>query len=90
MFTIKFINNYEDGSSTTTSVSAPHYSAYQNKNGTYEISLYKDYTSTDGVCYFLSNFDVGRPYFQSCYVENVAGKTINSFVPYNTQGFADL
>lgn len=89
MFTLKFINQYDDGSSSTTSISAPHYQVYQNKNGTCEISLYKDFTSSDGVCYFLSSCDVGRPYFQSCYVENPSGKTINCIVPYNTEGFAE-
>lgn len=83
MFTIKFVNFYEDGSSSTTAISAPHYSAYTMKNKTIEITIYKDFTSVDGVTYFLSNVDVGRPYFQSCYVENLQGKTIEAFKPLN-------
>lgn len=88
MFTLKFINIYEDPSyegyeEVITSVSCPHYSAYKRRDGSYEISLYKDFTSTDGVCYFLSSCDLGRPYYQSCYVENLQGKTIEAFRPTN-------
>lgn len=83
MFTLKFINIYEDGEESITAISCPHYTAYRMRSGAYEISLYKDFTSTEGVCYNLSSCDIGRPYFQSCYVENLQGKTIEAFRPTN-------
>lgn len=83
MFTVKFISIYGDVEETTTAVSCPHYSAYRMKNGAYEIVLYKDFTSCDGVAYFLSSEDIGRPYYQVCYVENQTGKTIETFRPTN-------
>lgn len=81
MFTLKFCsfcgedNDYEK---SLTVICCPHYNTYHFKNRV-EVTVYKDFTSVEGVTYTLSEEDLlGKPYWQVCYVENVNGKTIDT------------
>ena len=81
MFTLKFCNYYDDYTRSETILCCPHYNVYRYK-GKIEITLYKDYTSAEGVTYTLADKDIGIPYWEVCYVENVNGKTIEKIKPY--------
>lgn len=71
MFTVKLVQG-----DTTHVLSCNHYAIYKNKTFT-ELSLYKDFTTQNGVTYNISSEDIGIPTFEICYVENINGKTIN-------------
>lgn len=80
MFTLKFYSYFEDGSHTHATIACPHYSVYYNKGAdVYEVSIYKEHTSTEGVVYNVAQRDIGKPYWETCYVENSSGKTIERF-----------
>ncbi len=74
MFTVKlFKDNYR------TSLSCPHYSVEALEDGTKVVTVYKNYIYKDGIGY-----KIGTGYeesYESCYVENDAGKTIDSINP---------
>ena len=76
MFTLKFMSSYNDEEHRTTAISCHHYSVYHFKNRA-EVTVYKDYTSQDGVTYTVSLCEPDMPHFQRCYVENMNGKTID-------------
>lgn len=80
MLTLKFCNSYEDGTSSQAVMSCSHFNVYRFSDRV-EITLYKDYTSVDGVTYTLSEKDIERPYWQCCFVENSSGKTIDRISP---------
>lgn len=64
----------------TTAISCQHYSAYNFKDRV-EVTVYKDYTSQDGVTYTVSPLkNETVAHFQTCYVENINGKTIDRIV----------
>lgn len=95
MFTVKLISYFDDGSQSETSISCPHYRIYTRGNGFNAITVFKDFTETDGVEYKVMRPDVStelakqmkadNPQFEgfmhhhACYIENSAGKTINHF-----------
>ena len=77
MFTLKFFNHYEDGSSNQDTLTCHHYSIYRRNNGTAEIVCYKDMTSVEGVSRgIMKQPENGE--FECCYIENSAGKTIDT------------
>lgn len=69
MFTIKF---YRAGE--TQFLSTPHFAVHDFQEG-YEVCLYKTPTIVEGVCYRISKAEQD---FDSCYVENLEGKTIHA------------
>ena len=82
MFTLKFCNYYETGDSSVATLCCQHYNVYQFKNRV-EITLYKDFTSENGVTYTIADEDIDKPRWQVCYVENINGKTIDKIRPYH-------
>lgn len=81
MYTLKFINFFEDGSNVTDVISCVHYSVYERKNGITSVTTYQTMLDQDGVERHLMHDDAlstedGPSYFGSCYVENNQGKTI--------------
>ena len=76
MFTIKIYSsedNYEV-------LEAPHYniSKFKTEEGLVtEITIYKNYLTTEGVSYRLSASDLSVPHFKYAYIENSNGKTID-------------
>lgn len=76
MFTIKIYsseNNYEV-------IEAPHYnvSKFNLKGGfVTEITIYKNYFTTEGVSYRVSSVDLEVPHFKYAFIENSNGKTID-------------
>ena len=82
MFNVKFCSIYSDGSKSTVGISCPHYSIYERKNGTFEIVTYKSMSDVDGVSRNIMNedqgVDLGINYYQSCYIENAQGKTVEA------------
>jgi hypothetical protein len=87
MFIVKFCSFFEDGSSTTTSISCAAYTAYRRKNGSASIVTHKDMTDNDGVERHVSSEEIHdesephekRDYFDACFIENISGKTIDIF-----------
>lgn len=78
MFTLKFMSFYDDSSYSETCVTCPHYAVYYHAGSNYyEISVYKSFTSTEGVVFNVASKDIGKAYWDVCYIENEAGKTIN-------------
>lgn len=76
MFTLKFFKNpYEDGSQSSAVVSAKSYEKYKRSNGSTEIVVHDSAVQNMGVCYNVSNEE---QHYQSCYIENIAGKTIDT------------
>lgn len=76
MFTLKFFKNpYEDGSQSSAVVSAKSYEKYKRSNGSTEIIVHDSAVQNMGVCYNVSNEE---QHYQSCYIENIAGKTIDT------------
>ena len=86
MFNVKFITVFDDGTSSQTSIICPNYAVYKRSNG-YTITTYPTMTDTNGVdryvceLYPLTRDSLPKPVgsFGSCYIENAAGKTIDSF-----------
>ena len=76
MFTLKFCSSFEDGTSSQTAICCSHYNVYRFDNRV-EITLYKDFTSTDGVTYTVCQSEIEKPHFKVCYIENINGKTID-------------
>lgn len=76
MFTIKIYSsedNYEV-------LEAPHYniSKFKTEEGLVtEITIYKNYLTTEGVSYRLSASDLSVPHFKYAFIENSNGKTID-------------
>lgn len=81
MFTVKFCSFFESSENVEVNISCPHYIVYSRNDGSKTITLYKDFTSTDGVEYWVAkeSLSFSKPHFHVCYVENSAGKTINKF-----------
>ena len=52
--------------------SCPHYNIYKRKSGV-TVTTYKSMTDVDGVSRVVSGDDAD---YQSCYIENSAGKTV--------------
>lgn len=85
MFTLKFMTIFDNGTSTQTSISCPNYSVYKYSNR-YSITAYPGFTDTGGVerhvCETEQKTDshvIPQGAYQSCYVENEKGKTIDVF-----------
>lgn len=76
MFTIKIYSsedNYEV-------LSALHYniSKFKTEEGPVtEITIYKNYSTTEGVSYKVSLNDLSVPHFKYAFIENSNGKTID-------------
>lgn len=80
MFNVKFCSFFEDGTTSTTGISCPHYNIYTRKNGTHCVVTYKSMTDVDGVERNVMKDDQAETskiqYYHSCYIENAAGKTV--------------
>lgn len=84
MFNVKFCSIFEsDGTnetSSTTYISCPHYNIYKHKDGSATVTTYKDMTDTDGVARKVMKDNQAvtsdQQFYQFCYIENAAGKTI--------------
>jgi|GEM_PF-3530557 cold shock CspA family protein len=84
MFTLKFFKKpYPDGSESSAVVFAKSYEKYKRSNGSTEIIVHDSAIQNMGVCYNVSNEE---QHYQTCYVENIAGKTIDTV---NSLTFAD-
>lgn len=78
MFTVKFYKHFEDGQEVMTAISCVNYQHYVRKDKSVSITTFQKMTDTDGVERHVSKEDqIGH--FTSCYVENAAGKTINTY-----------
>lgn len=76
MFTIKL---YMDENSYDV-LSVPHYNVYRSHQFI-EITLYKDFTTSQGVTYRITKEDYnsqGVPHYDYCFIENSSGKTIEN------------
>ena len=76
MFTIKIYSS-EDSYEV---MEAPHYhiSKFKTEQGfVTEITIYKNYFTTDGVSYRVSSADLEVPHFKYAFIENSNGKTID-------------
>lgn len=76
MFTIKFYRFSPEGTSTA-NIACPHYETFERESGSTTITVYKTHLQTDGVEYQVS--DEAPKDYQSCYIENQAGKTISHY-----------
>lgn len=87
---VKFCSYFEDGTHTTFSVACQSYSSHTTISGVTYVTLYNGMTQVDGVSYSVcsdgtweelcdEDKNLAGSYYQSCYVENSAGKTINKF-----------
>lgn len=89
MFNVKFCSIFESDStneeSSTTAISCPHYNIYRRKNGTATITTYKSMAAVDGVeRHIMSDKQAetsSRQHYNSCYIENSAGKTVECIKP---------
>jgi len=70
MFNVKFISHFENGQEDVHGISCPHYQIYKFDNR-FEVTVYPNMTMVGGVSYI-----VGETGYQSCYIENSAGKTV--------------
>lgn len=83
MFTLKFYKvPFDDGAESSAVVSAKSYQKYKRKDGSTEIIVHDSAVQNLGVCYNVSGEGCD---YQSCYVENIAGKTIDTI---NCESFA--
>jgi len=85
MFTVKFISHFNDGTSSERSISCPHYAIDRREDGSSEVTVYHGHNETGGVAYEVMSDEVAmkrKPgiYYNSCYIENDNGKTINRIV----------
>jgi len=86
MFTVKFISQFDDGTKCEHSISCPHYSVYDHGNGCSTVTVYQGFTETGGVDYEIMSDESAVEvkysgiYYNSCYIENDTGKTINRIV----------
>ena len=81
MFTVKFINFYDDGTQVENCIRCVHYEARRTSEGAWGITVYPGMTATDGVEWWVREpHDAQGPTsFQVCYVENEAGKTVDKY-----------
>lgn len=80
MFTIKFFRFYTDGTRSETVISCTHYEVYRrNTPGSpTTVTTYNGFTTRAGVDRHVSASDED---FDACFIENSAGKTIDSIRP---------
>lgn len=87
---VKFCSHQGDGTKRTFNVSCQSYASQSTVSGLTYITVFNSAEKVDGIDYIVcSNSiyegldDIGKKlakdYYQSCYVENSAGKTINHF-----------
>jgi hypothetical protein len=82
MYSLKFFKQlFDDGSESSCVVSAKSYTKYQRNNGSVEIIVYDSAIQTGGVTYNISQ---DERHYQSCYIENIAGKTVDTIRSYGT------
>lgn len=74
MFTVKFYKTTEEDGTICESFSCPHYLSHVRTNLNASIVIFKDAFDTEGV-----EFHVSPDYYDTCYIENMAGKTIDSY-----------
>jgi hypothetical protein len=79
MFTLKFYKFMPEGDKAT-SISCPHYAVYRRKDSPIvTVTVYKDQLATEGVERHISDDPApdSAGHYSVCYVENMAGKTID-------------
>ena len=78
MFTVKLYSRREGV--LTQFISCPNFSVFERDNGNITITVYKTMTCETGVDYHIHQEDGGssgpQRYFENCFIENEAGKTI--------------
>lgn len=80
MYSLKFFKKpFDDGAESSCVVSAKSYSKYKRENGSVEIVVYDSAIQTDGVAYNVSQ---DERHYQTCYIENIAGKTVDTIRSY--------
>lgn len=89
MFTLRFMSFFEEKEGVSTVISAPHYEVYTHRNGRKVVTVYKDFTTLDGIERTVMSDELAKElaakanlgplpdYYHVCYVENSAGKTID-------------
>ncbi len=81
MFTVKFLTFHESGSShesTQTSIQCPHYEVNAFDYG-WSVVTYPGMTNENGVERHVTTNDQLSSRYDVCFVENVAGKTIDTY-----------
>ena len=82
MFTLKFMQFFEEGGHIEDCVRCPHYEARKTSDGCYIITTYQDFCNVDGVERRIAAHPEEKPvntYFACCYVENENGSTIGHY-----------
>lgn len=82
MFTVKFMNFYDDGTSAENCVKCNHYEARSLMTGGWVIAVYPTYTMADGVEWRVAEVDHTQDapvFFDVCYIENEEGKTVGHY-----------
>lgn len=81
MFTIKFLNVYDPESHNFQSIQAciecPHYEVVERGGGEYTVTTYMDMTKKSGVDRHVTSQEDVAGGFQTCYIMNSSGKTID-------------
>jgi len=78
MFTLKFMQFFEEGGHIEDCVRCPHYEARKTSDGCWGITVYNDFTCTEGVERWVRKVhSPDQPVsFDVCWVENEDGKTL--------------
>lgn len=80
MFVLKFFKKPESGVFSHV-VSCQHYEKHVREDGITTITIYKSDFTENGIEFHITKEDNGRHYYQ-CYIENIAGKTIDKVNVY--------
>lgn len=90
MFTLKFVNLYENGGHNETVIHSPHYNIYERPNGLVTVTVHKSIDmDSDGRSFYICHpskqedfaCDLMTCFYDCCYIENESGKTINVIRP---------
>lgn len=81
MFTLKFMQFFEDGSHVEDCLRCPHYEARKLPGGDWDITVYQMMTLENGVSRRVRSHhpDDEELSFDTCFVENEEGKTIAKY-----------
>lgn len=75
MFTLKFYKTYESGQTVNIGVCCPTYEVRRYSDGAVAVIVYKGFTHTDGVEYWVGG--EREDAYDQLFIENQAGKTID-------------